>query len=228
MRKYLWPVVLMVAGCAAPPQTPPVAAPSPALSPAHRAGPSEVWEIVGSRIEVRVYRDGPMARLGHNHLVSSTAITGRIDLRTPRTASEFSLKLPLESLIVDDETARAAAGGDFAAPVPERDRDGTRRNMLGGQVLDAARQPVIDLTADSIAGGPEHYTAAVRLRLRGSEHRIQVPVTLAQGGDRLQLHAKLTLRHADLGLVPFTAALGALRVRDEFEIDCRLEARRAT
>jgi hypothetical protein len=47
-------------------------------------------------------------------------------------------------------------------------------------------------------------------------------------GDRLRVHANLRLRHADLGLVPFSIALGALRVRDDIEIDCQLEARRAT
>jgi hypothetical protein len=36
------------------------------------------------------------------------------------------------------------------------------------------------------------------------------------------------LRHADLGLVPFTVAMGVLSVRDDIVIDCRLEARRAS
>jgi hypothetical protein len=36
------------------------------------------------------------------------------------------------------------------------------------------------------------------------------------------------LTHGDIGLAPFAAALGALRVRDDFEIDLRLEARRAS
>jgi hypothetical protein len=47
-------------------------------------------------------------------------------------------------------------------------------------------------------------------------------------GDRLRVRASMRLHHADLGLVPFSVALGALRVRDEIELDCRLEARRAT
>jgi hypothetical protein len=36
------------------------------------------------------------------------------------------------------------------------------------------------------------------------------------------------LHHADLGLVPFTVAMGVLSVRDDIEVDLRLEARRAT
>jgi len=227
MRKFLAPLLLILASCVAPPQVPPPAGPvEPAPAPA--AGPAETWEVAVSRLEVRVYRDGPMAKFAHNHLISSTAITGRIDLRDPRTASGFALELPLDSLIVDDEAARRVAGDDFATPVPQKDRDGTRRNMLGTQVLDVARQPVLRLTSDGITGGPENFTARVRVALRGEERVIEVPVTITEQDGVLRLHANLKLRHADLGLTPFTAGLGAIRVRDEFEIDCRLEARRAT
>jgi hypothetical protein len=227
MRKFLTPLFLMLAGCVAPPQVPP-AAPTAAPPPEAAAGPSEAWEVVESRLEVRVYRDGPMAKLAHNHLITSSAIVGRIELRAPRTASGFRLELPLESLVVDDENARHAAGGDFAAAVPEKDREGTRQNLLGERMLDASRQAVLTLTADGISGGPENFTARVRVALRGEERVVDVPVTIAMEGARLHVHAHLNLRHADLGLVPFTAGLGAIRVRDDFEIDCRLEARRAT
>jgi hypothetical protein len=100
--------------------------------------------------------------------------------------------------------------------------------MLDEQVLDAARQAVVVIGADAISGGPDNYTARVRVALRGEERLIDVPVTFAMEGERLRVHASLRLRHADLGLVPFTVAMGALRVRDDFEIECRLEARRAT
>lgn len=226
MRKFLLPILLLLGACAAPPVSPPVPAPA---APAPSTGPSEAFDVVESRLEVRVYRDGPMAQLGHNHLITSNELTGRIDLREPRAASGFRLELPLESLVVDDAPARAAAGGDFATRVPAKDRDSTRRNLLGGEVLDATRQPVIVLSADGISGGPDNYTARVRVALRGEERLIDVPLALEEtDGERLLVHASLRLRHADLGLVPFTAAMGALRVRDDFEIECRLEARRAT
>jgi hypothetical protein len=228
MRKFLVPVLLILAACAAPPQQPPpTAPPEPEAAPAPPAGPAEAWEVTGSRLEVRVYRDGPMAKFAHNHLVTSTAVTGRIELREPRTASTFRLELPLESLVIDDEQARAGAGADFAAPVPATDREGTRHNLLGEKLLDAARQPVLVMTADGIEGGPENYTVKLRVALRGEERVMTVPVTMAAAGASLNLHANLKLRHADLGLEPFTAGLGAIRVRDDFEIDCRLEARRA-
>lgn len=224
MRKFLPFLALLAAGCAAPPQVPaPAAAPGPA---APDARPFEAWDVVASRLEVRVYRDGPMQKLGHNHVITSAGLSGVIELREPRTESGAEIALPLESLVVDDAGARAEAGDDFASPVAEPDRAGTRRNLLGAAVLDAARQPVIQLSLEGLAGGPEDYEARVRVGLRGEERVISAPVTMAVDGERMQVHARLRLRHADLGLVPFTAALGAIRVRDDIELDCRLEARR--
>ncbi len=226
MRKFLLTPLLLAAGCAAPPQAPPPAL--PAVTRAEASLPFAAWNVIDSRLEVRVYRDGPMMQFGHNHLISSDALSGVIEMRDPLTGSGFTLALPLESLVVDDARLRAAAGADFATPVPEKDREGTRRNLLGPAVLDATRQAVLRFTADRIDGGPEKFTASVRIGLRGEERVVEVPITVRFDADRLRIHAGIRLHHADFGLVPFTAALGALSVRDEFEIDCRLEARRGT
>jgi hypothetical protein len=228
MRKFLWPVLLIVAGCAAPRPQPP-AVPVPEAPPAAEAArPFEAWTVVASRLEVRVYRDGPMQKLGHNHLITSDALAGSIEFREPLTHSGFELHLPLESLVVDDPAMREGAGTDFENPVPQKDRDATRHNMLGASVLDSAGQAALSLTAEELAGESGTYRARVRVGLRGAEHVVSVPFTVTIDGGSLRAHASFHLTHADIGLTPFAAALGALRVRDDFEIELRLEARRAT
>src|SRR5690606_11898925 len=121
---------------------------------------------------------------GHDHLITSQAMAGEIAMRTPLTASGFDLRLPLDSLVVDDPEARSRAGGPFAAPVPVKDREATRRNLLGDRVLDAARQDAIRLTAESISGGPGGYEARVRVSLAGQEHVLSAPFTLTVDGER--------------------------------------------
>jgi hypothetical protein len=63
--------------------------------------------------------------------------------------------------------------------------------------------------------------------IRGEEHIINVPLSVQVKDGKLVVHASFKLHHADLGLTPFAVALGALRVRDEIEIDCRLDAEQA-
>jgi polyisoprenoid-binding protein YceI len=231
MRKFLWTTLLILAGCATAPreEAPPAAPPAPVQpAPAAPGAPGEAWKVAGSHLAVRVYRDGPMQKLGHNHLITSDKVDGEILLREPVSASSFTLRVPLESLVVDDEAARTAAGGDFAAPVPAQDAEGTRHNMLGEKLLDAAQHPVMTLASESISGEPGHYEARVRVSLAGSEHVVTAPFTVTIEGDGLTAHASFHLMHADLGLQPFTVALGVLKVRDDFEVELTLEARRGS
>lgn len=227
MRKLPWILLsaVVLAGCAAPPRgdAPPVAA-----GPAEPQPDAQSWTVVASHIAVRVYRDGPMQKLGHDHLITSDGLVGRIALGTPLAETAFEFSLPLESLVVDDAAARAAAGGIFAAPVPQKDRDATRHNMLGARLLDAARQDAMRLTSELVAGGSAGYEARVRVSFAGRESLVSAPFTVTIEGDRLEAHAGFRLTHADLGLEPFAVALGALRVRDDFDVDLTLEARRGS
>jgi hypothetical protein len=169
-----------------------------------------------------------MQRLGHDHLVTSQALAGRIALAEPLTKTSFELTLPLDSLVVDDEQARAAAGGIFAAPVPDKDREATRRNLLGDRLLDAAAQDTLRMTSESLTGGPGRYQARGGVSFAGREGGVAGGGAVTVRGDRLEAHADFRLTHADLGLEPFTVALGALRVREDFDVDLTLEARRGS
>jgi hypothetical protein len=226
MRKFLWPAALILAGCAIPPreEVPPTA-PAPAGKP---AAPGEAWTVTHSLLDVHVYRDGAMQKLGHNHVISTDQLAGTIQLRQPLGETSFELTVPLASLVVDDDAARARAGADFSAPVPDKDRDGTRRNMLGDRLLNAALQPVMRLASESLIGDAGRYEANVRVSLAGSEHVVTAPFTVTVEGDHLEAKAAFHLAHEDIGLVPFTVALGVLKVRDDFEVDLTLEARRGS
>jgi len=231
MHKFLWSLLpaLALAACAAPPRAgkPPAAEPPvSATRPAEPAPAGQAWSVVASHLSVRVFRDGPMQKLGHDHLITSDGLVGTIALGAPLTQTRFELRVPLASLVVDDEAARAAAGGVFAAPVPQKDRDATRHNLLGEKLLDAARQDTMRLSAESLTGGAGRYEARVRVSLAGRESEVAAPFSVTIDGDRLEAHAGFRLTHADLGLEPFTVALGALRVREDFDVELTIEARR--
>jgi hypothetical protein len=189
--------------------------------------PGAVYEVTASEVTVRVYRGGALATLGHNHVIASTALAGRIELREPLTASTLELALPLDSLTVDERPRRLAAGSDFPDNLTESDREGTRRNMLGPALLDAARFPVLRLTGVAIEGGAGEFRVRTQVALAGMEREILVPVRVDVRGKELVAQGEFVLTHAELGLTPFGAALGALRVRDDMLVAYRLVARSA-
>ena len=234
MHKFPWILLsaIALAACAAPPrgEAPPAAEPPVGRRGARGvATAAQAWTVVASHLAVRVYRDGPMQKLGHDHLITSDGLVGRIALGEPLTETALrALACRSSRSWWTTRTARAAAGGIFAAPVPQKDRDATRHNMLGAKLLDAAT-PGHDAPDGGIGHRrARHYEARVRVSLAGRESVVAAPFTVTVEGDRLEAHADFRLTHADLGLEPFTVALGALRVRDDFDVDLTLEARRGS
>lgn len=174
---------------------------------------------------VLVFRGGPLAAGGHNHVVASHDVAGTVHLHPEFARSAFELELPVTSLSVDEPELRRAAGPGFPPEVPADAREGTRRNMLSEAVLDAERHPVVRVRSESIAPGREGFIARIRISLRGRDHVLDAPVGVELAGDELRASGELTVSHAQLGLTPFSALLGALRVRDELTIRYRLVAR---
>lgn len=177
-----------------------------------------------SEIDILVFRAGALGRLGHNHVVTANNVIGSVSVGDTATASTFELMLQVADLVVDDPEARAEAGPAFASDVSADDRAGTRRNMLGEELLEAARYPGIRVRSSGIAGDFDAMTVTAEIEIRGERHTVELPVTAVFYGDRLVATGRATLEHADIGLSPFTAAFGTLRVADETTFRYRIVA----
>lgn len=244
-------VALLLAACGAlkPHQTalenPQGSAPPPA---------GTAYRIDASRSELRilVYRAGPLARLGHNHVMVNRAIGGSVNLADEPEASGFSLSVPVAAFTVDDAQARREEGADFAAEVPDDARSGTLRNMLSTAVLDAdefpaitvagvttARAPGVARAAGAAEPGtpqpgapqpgapnpqPEALIARVAITVAGHQSAIDVPFTLQIESGRLSAGGSVELRQTALGLIPYSLMLGALQVEDRMTLKFKIVA----
>jgi hypothetical protein len=172
-----------------------------------------------SVVTLRVQRAGPMARLGHNHLVRSGAESGQAWIAEALEKSGFDVRVSVADFVVDDPAARQKAGPDFASMLPEDARDGTRRNLLRPEVLDAERYPVIAVQAASLSGTWEAPVALADVWVKGRTMRIEVPLELQRGGGSLTAHGSFRIRQSDFGIAPFSVAGGAIQVADEVTIE---------
>lgn len=219
----VWFAVLLLTACGAPkirPETAPEAArPLPAAGiPAYQIDPAQ------SELRLLVYRAGPLARLGHNHVIINRALTGWVDAKEPLSSASFSLRVPVADFVVDDARARDEEGAEFSTAVPDDAKSGTRHNMLGTGLLDAERYPTITLTSTGIRQLPGKLLATMTVELKGRESVIGVPFTLQTSGDRLAASGTAVLRQSELGLAPFSVMLGALQVQDEITVKFKLIA----
>lgn len=209
--------MLWLAACRAPSPIP-TAAPAPPASTTAPALPQRAGTLAidpaASLIAITVRRGGPLARLGHDHVVAARTIVGSVDPARGHAALRFRL----DELTVDEPALRTEAGLDTQ---PSADAiAGTRRNMLT-RVLDAEHYPTVDIVIERT--GSASVSAAITLH--GVTRRYDVPVTLEQGAAGVRASGTLSLRQSDFGLVPFAVLGGALAVQDELALRFDLRAR---
>ena len=215
--------VLAATGCVTQPEPPP----APTAAPAGFDGVERVYHDAAGRgepvyridrgesvVQILVYRDGALARLGHDHAVTGRQIHGYAWLPT-NGAARADLYLVVAELVVDDPDARETAG--FTTEPTAADRDGTYRNMLAS--LDADRYPYVFLhVVVPTTGPPEARVTAVDLTLHGMTRRLAVPVNVVTTGDGFLVTGTFRIRQTDFGIKPFSVFGGALAVRDELEL----------
>ncbi|MDP9083313.1 MAG: YceI family protein [Pseudomonadota bacterium] len=209
-------LLCMLAACGAP-KPRPNAAPHPVQSPPPQVSPrTHVYRIDAAHSELRilVYRAGPLARLGHNHVMVNRALEGSVNLESPQSASSFSLRIPVADFVVDDPQSRSEEGVDFPGEIPDEAKSGTLRNMLSASLLHAADYPVITVDSTAVQGANGAFSGTLAIEVAGHESTIKAPFTLASDEQRLRAMGSMELRQSDLGLTPYSLMLGALQVQD--------------
>jgi YceI-like domain len=225
--KSLWvgSLALLVAACGAPKPRPAAPQSPAAFVPAPDPPAGRIYRIDEGQSELRilVYRAGPLARLGHNHVIVNRSVHGTVSLGNTEGAPSFSLRVPAAAFLVDDARARAGEGADFNGDVPDDAKSGTLRNMLGTSVLDADEFPEIAVECTAASGMPDlpgsgTPIVSVVVNIAGHESRFDVPVVLTGDARRLSAAGSLELRQSALGLTPYSLMLGALQVQDALTI----------
>ena len=177
-----------------------------------------------SELRVLVYRSGPLARLGHNHVIVNRALQGSVSLANEPTASSFSLSIPVAAFLVDNAEARSQEGPEFPGEIPEDAKTGTLHNMLGTALLDADEFPSIKVDSMAVTVGKSGWVASLVLAVVGHESRIEAPFTLTSDANRLSATGSFDLRQSDIGLAPLSLMLGALQVQDTVRVKFTLVA----
>lgn len=187
--------------------------------------PRYLVDAGASEIRLLAYRAGPLARFGHNHVIVGR-VQGEIRAGATAAASGFRLDVPVESFVLDPPAARTEEGDEFAAEVSEPARRATRQNMLGPDVLDAAKLAHIRIESITLGGPDWNPTVTARVTLRDVTRDLRFPVAVFQQGDTLTVIARFRLRQSEFAIAPFTTLNGGLQVRDALDIRIRMVARR--
>lgn len=217
--------LLSLAACAAPhPRRAPAASAIPTGIFLQALPPPGDYKIDSRNSELRllVYRAGPLARLGHNHVMVNRAVSGHALIGDAIASTSFSLSMPVSAFSVDDTQSRSEEGDDFPGEIPEDAKQGTRRNMLSAAVLNAEQFPEITVTSTALSGSLQSLAAEVEISAAGHRSRISVPLALQ--GDALHMIAvgSAEVRQTGLGLAPYSLMGGALQVQDAMQLKFKI------
>lgn len=176
-----------------------------------------------SQVLIYVYRDGRLAKFGHDHAVASRDVRGYALLPDNLAVARADLYFPAATLSVDEPDLRANAG--FTTELSSDDIETTRRRMLQ-TVLEAEKYPHIQVHAAPAPGAPPRLTLNVDLTLHGVTRAFQVPIELTVNGGKFSVQGEFDIRQTDFAITPFSALGGALAVKDQLHIIFHLQGER--
>jgi hypothetical protein len=218
-------MVLALASCAAPrPRRVTVPSIIPGQTSLLALPPAGDYQIDSGRSELRllVYRAGPLARLGHNHVIVNRAVSGRAQIGEGIASTSFSLRVPASGFTVDEAQSRGEEGDDFPGEIAEDAKEGTRHNMLSAAVLNAAQFPDITVSSAALSGSLQSLTAEVEIRAAGHSARISVPLTVQGDAQHPVATGSTEVRQTALGLAPYSLLGGALQVQDAMQLKFKI------
>jgi hypothetical protein len=227
--KSLAIAVLLVglAACSAHPPQPT----RPQLPNQPSAGPASLpaagnYSIDSNKSELRilVYKAGPLASLGHNHVMVNRAMSGSVQVAGSLTASSFALSIPVAQFSVDDATARQEEGSEFPGDIPEDAKSGTLHNMQSDALLNAAMFPSIMVQCLGLSDSQGMLTASLKISVAGRDSTVAAPFSLQGDAHDLTATVSFELRQTALGLTPYSLLGGALRVQDAMRIKLKVVA----
>ena len=158
-----------------------------------------------SRVFIDLRATGLLRAVGHDPTLSARPEPASVDLDEGRVVLRFP--------VADIEPQ-----GDMT----ESDRHKMTDNMRGAEVLDARRFPVIELRA-RYEGTAEGGELRGELVVRGQPHPLAVTVRATEQWDVLVAAGTWEGKLTDLGVKPFRALLGALKLENWIRL--RIEAR---
>jgi polyisoprenoid-binding protein YceI len=160
------------------------------------------------RLLVKTARTGLGAKAGHDLTIEVTRWHGSAVVNQ---ASPADSAVTLEAEVASFEV-REGTGG--VKPLTDGDRAEIKRTLMD-RILQANRHPVIRFASTGVSGTPESFRLDGDLTISGATHPVTVQGQLA--GNRAQGSATVT--QSRWGIKPYSAFFGALKLRDEVEIE---------
>ena len=165
----------------------------------HKVGPDN------AKLEVRTYREGAAAKLGHDLVLEAKSFEGSLEVAEDGSATSAELTVDPSSLQVEEGT-----GG--AKQLSDKDK-GEIKSQIEKKVLQG--KPISFRSTDIKTSGDGSYSIRGDLELGDNTRPITFLVSLDDSG---LPSASAQVTQSDWGIKPYSAMMGALKVRDTIDV----------
>jgi polyisoprenoid-binding protein YceI len=160
-----------------------------------------------ARCTVFVYREGLLAAVGHDLKLAVTEFTVDVDWTKKTVQAQFDARsIKVQCAMVDGRERSGEPG--------EVDRRKIEGN-IARDVLQADRYPTISFESTRVQSSTDGYSVEGRLSLHGTEKSIAF---VAKVHDQ-RATVRIGLEQTDFGIRPFSAMMGALRIKPRVDIE---------
>ena len=162
------------------------------------------------RLLVKTARTGLGAKVGHDLTIEVTRWHGNvvIDAANPANPANSSVTVEVD---VDSFEVRQGTGG--VKPLTDADRADIK-NTLRGKILNTGQHPTITFGSNQVSGTAESFRIDGDLTIVGVTQPVTVEGQLAEG----RALGSAVIVQSRWGIRPYSAFLGALKLRDEVEV----------
>lgn len=176
-----------------------------------------------SDIRIFVFRGGPAARFGHNHILTAPRFEGRVLL--PKEGVDhvrFDLVFRLDQLEIDPPALVDRVGEGFATVLSADSLAGVRAHMLGERNMQADRYPLVRIRSLQVEGETPAFAARVEVEMHGRRRDLWLPLQVRISPGQIAVDGRMILRQTDFDITPYAVLGGLLAVRDPVLIEFRL------
>ena len=172
------------------------------------------YNLKGS-LYVQVYKDPTTIAqaLAHDHVVQAAGWTGTAtwDPEDP-SACAMEISVPVDKLIVDEESIRKRLGYDTFPS--EGERSDIRDAMLADDVLDLGSYKTITWKLTECAFGDNRTTVTGDMTIHGTTKSISLPMSVKADNVNFSAKGNTKIKSSQFGMEPFSAGFGALKNQD--------------
>ena len=174
-------------------------------------------DLARSRVFIFVGKTG----LGHDHGVVGQLKSGVLHLGAKQQAGQ--LVFDMKTFVADTPEARRFVG--LSGETDAKTRKAVTQNMLGADVLDAAKYPTATFnissslaTAPPNAKSPPLFILDGQFTLHGVTKPLRLTIQVEEDSSSAHVRGGFSIRQTDFGITPYSKAFGAIGVADTLKI----------